>query len=385
MNYAYNNQYKTPTALLEHYVNLTGWAEGVQLAGGKVFVFQRFLQNETLERNGVQYRFCADSFGPIVRSWQQPWSMHWQIKKLVQQLLANQEQVAVQVNGLLFPLHIRTLRWLLPAECPVVVQHHAERPWKWPLRVLQRYGLRVVDRFFFTTHALAEPWLVQNLIGSLQQVDEIVETSSSFQFQSRSTARSITKMQGVPVVFWAGRLTAVKDPLTILTGFEITLRRLPDMRLYMAYLDGDLLPEIQAKLTANPNLQQAVSLLGSIPHQEIATYYNSADIFVQGSEREGSGIALLDALACGVVPVVTNIPSFQVITNGGTIGQLWPVGDAAAFAEALLSVIDNDIEAQSLAARQFFEAKLSFEQLGRQALAAFDLAVKKRLQNNDQH
>ncbi len=54
-------------------------------------------------------------------------------------------------------------------------------------------------------------------------------------------------------------------------------------------------------------------------------YYNSADYFVLGSHYEGSGFSLVEAMSCGVIPIVTDIPSFRMMTNNGKIGTLMEV------------------------------------------------------------
>ena len=60
----------------------------------------------------------------------------------------------------------------------------------------------------------------------------------------------------------------------------------------------------------------------------------AADVFVLGSHREGSGYSLIEALACGLPPVVTDIPSFRSLTAAGAVGALWPCGDARALGDA---------------------------------------------------
>ena len=43
----------------------------------------------------------------------------------------------------------------------------------------------------------------------------------------------------------------------------------------------------------------------------------AADLFVLGSHREGSGYSLIEALACGLPPVVTDIHAFRTLTGCG--------------------------------------------------------------------
>ncbi len=126
-----------------------------------------------------------------------------------------------------------------------------------------------------------------------------MEASSPFRHRDRAAARATTGLRGDPVLLWTGNLYPNKDPLTILAGLERLLARLPGARLYMAWRYASLLRQVEARIAASETLRPAVTLLGEIPHGQIEAYYNSADFFVQGSAKEGSGIALLDALACG--------------------------------------------------------------------------------------
>ena len=55
-------------------------------------------------------------------------------------------------------------------------------------------------------------------------------------------------------------------------------------------------------------------------------YYSAADVFISGSHYEGSGYALIEAMSAGLVPIVTDIPSFRSIA--GDCGERWQPGDA---------------------------------------------------------
>jgi glycosyltransferase involved in cell wall biosynthesis len=304
-------------------------------------------------------------------------------------LAAQKQQVAIPVvihfNGLLFPLQVGVLSRLLPPGYPLVVQHHAERPWPARSHFLQRWGLKKADAFLFAARTLADIWLEAGLITPDQSLYEVMETSSMLTCQDRAAARALTGLTGAPIILWTGSLNPNKDPFTVLAGFELILEQLPAARLYMAYLYEDLLPQVRARLEASPLLRRSVTLLGRIPYAEIEAYYNSADLFVQGSHSEGSGIALLDALACGVIPVVTDIPSFRVITAGGRIGALWPPGDAPAFAKALLALASQPLASLSAEARHFFEENWRFSALGRRAVAVYQEVLEranKQMTNN---
>ena len=371
-----------PETVLDGLRGLTGWAEAVRGAGAEVTVVQGAVADARLRRHEVDYVLVAGRFSPRLSRRQLPWRLHRVARRL--------EPQAVHVNGLLYAHQARLLRLGLPATCPLVLQHHGEAPDQGLASRVQRWGLAAADGFFFTGVETATSWHERRLIRPRQRVFEIMEGSSRFRPAVRSASRADTGLAGHPVFFWAGNLDANKDPLTVLDGFEATLAELPEARLYMAYRFAPLADEVKRKIASGP-LQGAVELLGTVAYERMEAYFNSSDFFLQGSHKEGSGFALADALACGTVPVVTDIAPFRFMTEAGddpgsasgaddsghasgathACGALWPVGDAGALRAAILALAHRPLEPQRRAARALFERRLSFEVIGRQALAAY--------------
>jgi glycosyltransferase involved in cell wall biosynthesis len=232
-------------------------------------------------------------------------------------------------------------------------------------------GLQAADGFFFASSAQADAWRKAEAIAPWQRTFAVMEASATVQPVPRSDARRRTRLEGDPAVLWVGRLNANKDPLTVLDGFDRSLASLPGARLTMIFGAGELLPEVLERLAASSRLRGRVRIEGPIAHEAIAAYFSAADIFAVGSHHEGSGYALLEACACGAVPVVTDIPSFRVITDGGRFGALWPAGDASAFARALVAVATGDLEAARTRMARYFDTALSWKAIGRQAVGAY--------------
>lgn len=72
------------------------------------------------------------------------------------------------------------------------------------------------------------------------------------------------------------------------------------------------------------NLGAHVRLVGRRPHQELAVWYNSADLFVLLSEREGSPNVLMEALACGVPAVATSVGGIPEVLGDSRLGLQVP-------------------------------------------------------------
>jgi glycosyltransferase involved in cell wall biosynthesis len=377
--YFYEPDLTTPEELLQRYSTIRPLAKALHDEGVRVTVVQRFHTDLDFRDGGIRFRFCADSCKPALRKWEIPHSYHSAVRAVcAEEPLPGPVQTAVHLNGLLYPLQLRALRNSLPPNCSIVVQHHAEAPWSAFARPIQRWGLRAADGFFFAAKDLAASWMDHGLISKRQSIFQIMEGSNDFRCQDRVAARVRTGMVGDPVILWVGRLIPLKDPLTVLEGFTRILRQVPQARLYMAYGTADMLPAVKERIGASKFLAEAVTLLGRIEHSQLEDIYNSADYFVLGSHHEGSGFSLAEAMACGVVPVVTDIPSFRVMTDGGRIGACWRPGSSESFVDKFLAVMSQPIEQLSREAQGFFQSQLSYKAIARDAVRAYREVIAAR-------
>jgi glycosyltransferase involved in cell wall biosynthesis len=106
--------------------------------------------------------------------------------------------------------------------------------------------------------------------------------------------------------------------------------------------------------------------MGAVPHHDMAEWFSGSDIMFSASRHEGSGYALVEALACGCTPVVTDIGPHRVIV--GDLGRRFPVGDAAAAAKALADVESlnrDDVKCD-------FDRRLSWRAVADQLVRAYD-------------
>ncbi len=98
-----------------------------------------------------------------------------------------------------------------------------------------------------------------------------------------------------------------------------------------------------------------VRQLGARPSAEIAAICAGHDAFVLPSRAEGLPRALLEAMAAGVVPVASDLPSgIRDVVTPGISGHLPAPGDVAGFADALAALHGDraHLEALGRAARQ---------------------------------
>lgn len=272
----------------------------------------------------------------------------------------------VHVSGFTMDLHLAHLaRTAARIGAPLIAHYHGAHPAVGRLARVQRWNGRRLAAVCFTAPEQAVAWLDAGVLCRADQIAIVSETSSPLGGMPREAARACSGMCGDPIYLCAGRLHPIKDPLTVLRGFATIATQQPDARLYLAYLTDELLPEVREWLALQPAIAARVTLLGRVPQAQMQALYASADVLLQASQREWSGLAVLEAMSCGCIPIVTEIPSFRRFTADGTMGRLFPIGDDEALAAAALALDADDRVRLAAQVRQHFDEHLSFAAMAR--------------------
>jgi glycosyltransferase involved in cell wall biosynthesis len=379
VGYSYDKSLATEDELLEQHYTTVGWAEALAKKGAEVIVFKRFFKNSSVKKNNVQYFFVKDSYSNSFRSWQMPLRLFKKIAAL--------EPDIVHLHHFSLSLQTFILRFFLKKNTAIVIQHHGGPAPKGIKKSIHDILNSAADAFFFTTVEQGKEWFQNKKLHN--KILPVMEGSTFFKYNNRDEekevyyhdrkeSRQISSANGDPVFLWVGRLDENKDPLTILDGFEELFQRYAAAKLYMIYSQDKLIGDVKNKIENSDILNPKVQLLEKIPHQEIQTYYNSADYFVLGSHYEGSGYALSEALRCGCVPIVTDIPSFRMMTENGQLGALWEPGNKHSFIQAAIRTMDKPLKEEAEACIDFFKKNLSFDAIAGQAIEHYKKIIDAR-------
>jgi glycosyltransferase involved in cell wall biosynthesis len=358
-------QRRTPTALLAAWPTLVDAAAAGWRAGVDIVVVQAAHEDATIERAGVRFEFVRVAGLAAGTRWH--WA-HPPDRRVLLRIAALQPDVLHQ-HGLTHPLHARALVRQFPG-VPLVVQDHASRPPR-RLRRVHRWAMKGVTAVAFTSREQAAPFLAAGALSPDVRVLELLEGSTRFTAGDPADARATTGIGGAPCLLWLGHLDTNKDPLTVLRAFARAADQLPDARLWMVFLNAPLRAEVEASIE-ELRLAERVTLLGAVPHDRVEQLLRAADFLVQASRFEGSGYAVIEALACGAMPLVTDIPSFRRITRDGGVGELFAVGDVDALTQALVRAAAQDPAELRVRARAHFERYLSLDILGAELRSAYE-------------
>lgn len=146
--------------------------------------------------------------------------------------------------------------------------------------------------------------------------------------QARSAARRLLGFRDEFLWIAAGRLEPVKDYPTLLRAFA----RASQMARLLVLGAGPLEAELIA-LAAQLGLERRVRFLGFEPNVE--RLMQAADGFVLSSRYEGLPMVLLEAGACGVPTVATNVPGTREVLIDGVNGLLAKAGDPCSLGDAM--------------------------------------------------
>lgn len=332
-------------------------------AGFETIVVQAAWRDEELERGGVRYRFAREAGGLAGR-----------LRPRLPDVVCGLAPRVVHFQG----LGSAQVRQYCGNGAAVVVHDHSDKVRSGPRRSLQRWALAQVDAALFTVAQQSRPFFEVGVLRPGLRIFEVLEATSAFTPGDVAEARARTGIDGDPCVLWLGHLDANKDPITILDAVSRVIPRLPGIRLWMCYGTGPLEAKVRARLAAEPALAERVTLLGRKPHAEVEHLCRAADFFVQGSRREASSFSVLESLACGVTPLVTDIPSLRRMTRNAAVGGLFPPGDAGSLARRLESFAARPRDELRREARAHFDRHLSPAALSRELATAYEAVAGAR-------
>ncbi|HEX5112943.1 MAG TPA: glycosyltransferase family 4 protein [Saprospiraceae bacterium] len=347
LSYVSNPQYTDPQSWLNRIDFFTGILEA-SCTYGPVDSVHCIGYSGVLDHHDVAYHFFRKTRLQLLF----PYTLHTYIKNLSPDV--------VIVHSLNFPQNILLLRWQLGSKVRIVVQHHAEKPLRYFKRLFQRAADRFIYAYLFTARDIGMDWFDQRLICDRSKIKEVMETSTSLYPIEREKARVVTNVEGNPVYLWVGRLNNNKDPLTVVQAFLRFSENHRGAKLYMIYQTEELLTDIGAILRENNEGGRSVHLIGKVEHDKVIDWFSSADFYISASHYEGGGVALTEAMACGCIPIVSSIPSFNAMTGGGQCGLTFQPSNANELYESFLKSTRINVKQEKEMTLTFFKNRLSF-------------------------
>ena len=218
-------------------------------------------------------------------------------------------------------------------------------PWKSARnRRLLCKNLNYADEIASTSFAMAEE--TRRVLSDPKR--EITVTPfgvdlSLFQQKNKSTV-SDCKIVGI-----VKYLEPIYDIPLLINAFEILHKRIINTELHI-YGYGKLKDKL-IELCESKHISGSVKFMGVIPNNEVPKALNSMDVFVNCSKQESFGVAVVEAMACGIPVVATNCEGFKEIIENGKDGIIIENRDPALLSQKISLLLEDRELASSIVLR----------------------------------
>src|SRR5205823_4711443 len=165
-------------------------------------------------------------------------------------------------------------------------------------------------------------------------------------------------------LLWLRAFHAVYNPEMAITMFSRVVDAIPDASMTMVGPDkGDGTFQATKKMAKDLGLLERISFPGAIPKEDVPKVMAQHDVFVNTTNVDNTPVSVVEAMACGLPVVSTNVGGIPYLVEDGESALLTPPANAEAMSDAVVRLMHEPILARRLARN------------GRQRVEAFDWSV----------
>ena len=252
------------------------------------------------------------------------------------------------------PATLAALGYIKKRKKPFVVTHHLDPEWNYG-SIIRRILVFIYAKYYVkkalsrsdVVIALSEHFLnMSKFLGDYRTKIEIIPNGINLEdFDTPYTKIEARERLGVSpddrIILFVGALTERKGPQVLLRAMPIILRDAPDSKVVIVGSSTDYLKSLE-KLAHDLDIESNIEFTGFVDDATKVMYYKSADVFVLPSFSESFGIVLLEASACGLPLVVSNLEAFRAIVRDGYNGIFTKTGDEKDSAEKIVHLLKNE-------------------------------------------
>lgn len=207
-----------------------------------------------------------------------------------------------------------------------------------------------------TANSVVEMQELVSHYGAASDRIEVVPPGVDHAFFSPGSRRGARQALGFgpePLLLFVGRIQPLK-------GADVAVETLASLGLADARLvivggssgqAGDKEVEKLHALIAEHGLQDRVLMVPPQPHHVLSTYYRAADLCLVPSRSESFGLVALEAAACGIPVVASDVGGLRTLVDHGRTGLRVAGRDPRDYAKAVRTILDDSVLAERLARR----------------------------------
>lgn len=149
-----------------------------------------------------------------------------------------------------------------------------------------------------------------------------------------------------PVILFVGRLIDLKGIVYLINAMPAIVQRFPATKAFI--IGSGPMKDALVGLTENLALQKNVVFINQMAQEDLVPFYSMADVFVlpsivnESGETEGLGVVLLEAMACGLPVIGSNVGGIPDIISHGETGLLARQKDAQDLSNQIFKLFTDE-------------------------------------------
>ena len=208
-------------------------------------------------------------------------------------------------------------------------------------RLLTVISLKKADLIISLSFTMTEE--IMKLGAHRNKINEIligVDTSKFKPFKDCDyIKRNIGISDATPVIISTRNLKPVYDIGTLLQAIAQVSQNTPAIKCIIIGEGSQNF--ILHKIVESLSIRDNILFLGNVSHEEVPKYLAISDIYVSTSLSDGASNSLMEAMATGLAPIVSDIPANRAFIKDGQNGFLFPVKNHEILAKRIHYLVEN--------------------------------------------
>jgi glycosyltransferase involved in cell wall biosynthesis len=142
-----------------------------------------------------------------------------------------------------------------------------------------------------------------------------------------------------PILVSSRQLEPLYNISQLLEATPEILRTIPGARFVIAGTGSEM--ERLVDMSSRLAITEAVSFPGWLKPDELAALLKKSTVYVSTSTSDSTSVSLLEAMACGAFPVVSNIAGNREWVQDGINGRLFRLGSPTSLAQAIVGALSQ--------------------------------------------
>ncbi len=187
---------------------------------------------------------------------------------------------------------------------------------------------------------------------SEQQLETVYNCVDHTRYQRNDLVKS-----SKPLIGYFGRIKKYKSVDHLLKAFALVIQQFPDAELIVVG-EGDNRPELE-KLAQSLHISNKIKFMGFVSEEEKVRWMQEVWFVVNPSSKEGWGLTVIEANACGTPVIASNVPGLRDAVRDNETGLFYEFGNIEQLSGKILMML-NDSELRGRLSNEAYKWSMNF-------------------------